>query len=185
MALFAVCSASSFYEPYNDCPSSLCKWKPHGATFRLSDKLAPVFVQCSHGNAICLNCPHGTIFNNQHNVCVRDQRGSKKFGHFNKHGHHGDEVHHFNKDTTTMTTTPTATTSTTTEKIEQLPHDIHCPSYLCKWKPNGALFRLRNDKPQYYVQCSNGIAYCRQCPSHQYFNNKFSVCVRRTVAKDW
>ena len=56
---------------------------------------------------------------------------------------------------------------------------------LCKNKKHGALFRLDDNKPQYFVQCNFGQAICRICPPTQIFNNRFQACFRRTVPVKW
>ncbi|XP_066930490.1 uncharacterized protein [Clytia hemisphaerica] len=56
-----------------------------------------------------------------------------------------------------------------------------CSYSLCNNKPDGALFALDEHRPDVFVQCSNGAPICQRCPPHTEFNNKFSVCVRRTV----
>ena len=55
------------------------------------------------------------------------------------------------------------------------------PYSLCDYKENGAIFGLSKHQPDVFVQCSNGIPICQRCPAHQEFNEKFNVCVRRTV----
>ncbi|XP_066927483.1 uncharacterized protein [Clytia hemisphaerica] len=56
-----------------------------------------------------------------------------------------------------------------------------CAHSLCDHKENGAIFGLSKHQPDVFVQCSNGKPVCQRCPAHQEFNEKFNVCVRRTV----
>jgi len=46
---------------------------------------------------------------------------------------------------------------------EPIASDVDCPDSLCKWKPVGSLFRLSEDKPNYFVTCTNGGSVCRRC----------------------
>lgn len=55
------------------------------------------------------------------------------------------------------------------------------PDSLCSHKPDGALFGLGKHRPNMFVHCSHGKALCKACPDHQFFSDKFHVCVRRTV----
>ena len=55
------------------------------------------------------------------------------------------------------------------------------PDSLCAHKPDGALFGLSKLRPNMFVHCDHGKANCKTCPDHQFFSDKFSVCVRRTV----
>ncbi|XP_066925767.1 protein obstructor-E-like [Clytia hemisphaerica] len=157
--LVAVCSAAKSH-PHQSCPNSLCVWRSVGDIFAYNEHKPYYFVTCTNSGPVCRRCADGLEFNEKNKACVRS----------------------FKKSTTTTTTTTTTTPTTTTTRAIDTPE---CNDSLCKWVPNGSLFRLDNNKPQYYVQCSNGIASCRQCPPHMYFNNKFDVCVRRTVPKDW
>ena len=52
-----------------------------------------------------------------------------------------------------------------------------CVNSLCDGKTNGHMYRISDDKPGYFVQCSNGFAYCFQCPSNLVFDNHLRVCV--------
>ena len=52
-----------------------------------------------------------------------------------------------------------------------------CHDLLCKWQPNGASFRISNNHPGQFVQCSNGFAYCFDCPANLVFDNIKRVCV--------
>ena len=51
-----------------------------------------------------------------------------------------------------------------------------CPKSLCHGKSNGAMYRVDDSNPGYFVQCSNGFAYCVQCPSNLEFDNTLQVC---------
>ena len=55
---------------------------------------------------------------------------------------------------------------------------------MCDGKENGALFRYSDERPMYYVQCTAGNAVCRSCPENEQFNDKFMVCLRKTVPVD-
>ena len=54
---------------------------------------------------------------------------------------------------------------------------VPCHNALCKWQPNGASFRVSDDHPGFFVQCSNGDAYCFDCPANLIFDNHLQVCV--------
>ena len=54
---------------------------------------------------------------------------------------------------------------------------------MCKWQPNGSTFRISDDHPGQFVQCSNKIAYCFDCPANLVFDNHQNVCVFRHDAK--
>ncbi|XP_066936915.1 chondroitin proteoglycan 1-like [Clytia hemisphaerica] len=192
-ALVAACSAAP--HSHDSCPHSLCKWRKVGDIFAYSEHKPAYFVTCSNTGTVCRRCVDGLIFNEKFKACVRPLKKTTT-------------------TTTTTTTAPTTTTTTTqaapttTTTTSQAaptkttraaptkttraaptktgkPKSPKCDDYLCVGVKNGELFRLDNNMPQYYVQCSNGFASCRQCPAHMYFNNKFSVCVRQTVPRDW
>ena len=91
------------------CPNSLCKWKPVGALFRLSEAKPSYFVTCTNAGSVCRRCEEPLVFNTRNTACVRDFRGSK---HHLKHR-----------------TAPTATTTTATESHKPKSHnkaDIDC-----------------------------------------------------------
>ena len=60
---------------------------------------------------------------------------------------------------------------------------VPCHPALCKWQANGSTFRISDDHPGQFVQCSNKIAYCFDCPANLVFDNHQNVCVFRHDAK--
>lgn len=56
--------------------------------------------------------------------------------------------------------------------------DVDCPDSLCRWKAVGDLFRLSEDKPNYFVTCTNGGSVCRKCQGDLVFNDRNTACVR-------
>ena len=92
-----------------DCPDSLCKWKPVGLLFRLSEDKPNYFVTCTNGGSVCRRCQDGLIFNNRNTVCVRDSRGSSSSKKSKKPS--------TEERPTRTTTTPEPTT--TTERVSE------------------------------------------------------------------
>uniref|UniRef100_A0A7M5UZI8 Chitin-binding type-2 domain-containing protein n=2 Tax=Clytia hemisphaerica TaxID=252671 RepID=A0A7M5UZI8_9CNID len=193
--LHKVQNPNKIHKPHDDpdCPSSLCHHKDSGI-FALKEH-SNIFVQCSNGKAFCRKCPRGLIFSDFSKTCIRQSHKTTISTtttttttnwpplHYNPYKTHirphttkstkaphdlfrGIKLHKFHKPHTT--------------KVPHVPHS-DCPTSLCAHKVDGSLFRLNDHQPNIFVQCSHGKPVCKKCPEHQFFNDKFNVCVRRTI----
>lgn len=55
---------------------------------------------------------------------------------------------------------------------------MKCPESLCLGESNSDITYHRYDEsnPGYFVQCSNGISHCFECPANLVFDEKIRAC---------
>jgi len=142
------------------------------------------FFECINGQAKCLRCPFGTVWDQRNSACIDESSHPCETG--RDHDHESAEIA---QDITTEeastapsqpTTTPAqSTTSTTPRPWHLCPADdpMPAPGTCPLDEPISTFFPYPYDCQKYF-QCANGVAICMRCANGTAWDQQNTVCDR-------
>ncbi|PSN40886.1 hypothetical protein C0J52_18874, partial [Blattella germanica] len=172
--VFAVLLALGASLPAPNARSSGCS---SGVQFYPDSSDCNAYYQCANGNPVQLHCGTGLHWNNKAFTCDRPANAGCVLGKGGNSGGDDDDSGDSSKssgdDSTSEESVPGSDSSSS--ESNECPEDSKppkCPSV----DPALSVFFPHSGDAHWFYHCSNGVAYCKVCPSPLVWNSKCDTC---------